>query len=101
MVLQGVSVLTFVWAREWQPKDILNDIDGLMWEDSPEKMGKSSCQREAKVLPCEVRHWASRGTRANDPNRCATEISVCLIKSSKKKLRAPLCSEVSFEVCWM
>ena len=26
-VLQGVSVLTSVWAREWQYKDILNDID--------------------------------------------------------------------------
>ena len=32
-VLQGVSVLTSVWARERQYKDILNDIDGLMWED--------------------------------------------------------------------
>ena len=32
MSVQGVSVLTSVWAREWQHKDILNDIDGLMWE---------------------------------------------------------------------
>ena len=34
-VLQGVSVLTSVWAREWQ-----HDIDGLMWEDLPEDWQK-------------------------------------------------------------
>ena len=35
-VLKGVSVLTPVCAREWQYKDILNDIDGLMWESLSE-----------------------------------------------------------------
>ena len=39
-VLQGVSVLTSVWAREWQYKDILNDMDGLMWEDLSEDWQK-------------------------------------------------------------
>ena len=39
-VLQGVSVLTSVWAREWQYKDILNDIDGLMWEALAEDLRK-------------------------------------------------------------
>ena len=33
MKVQGVSVLTSVWAREWQYKD---DIDGLIWEDLSE-----------------------------------------------------------------
>ena len=32
-VLQGVSLLTSVSVREWQYKDILNDIDDLMWKD--------------------------------------------------------------------
>ena len=44
-VLQGVSVLTCVWAREWQYKDILNDIDGLMWN-----IGKNTWMREEKAL---------------------------------------------------
>ena len=39
-VLQGVSVLTSVWAREWQYKDILNDIGALMWEDLSEDWPK-------------------------------------------------------------
>ena len=33
-VMQGVSVLMSVRVSEWQYKDILNDIDDLMWEDS-------------------------------------------------------------------
>ena len=37
-VLQGVSVLTSVWAREWRYKDILQDIDGLVWEGSSEDL---------------------------------------------------------------
>ena len=39
-VLQGVSVMTSVWARGWQYKDILNDIDGLLWEDLSEDCQK-------------------------------------------------------------
>ena len=34
-VLKVVCVLTSVWTREWQYEDILNDIDGLVWEESP------------------------------------------------------------------
>ena len=52
-VLHGVSMLMSVWAREWQYKDILNDIDGLMWEDLSEDR-QNSCQMEEKVLPCDV-----------------------------------------------
>ena len=36
MVLQSVSVLTSVYVREWQYKDILNDIDNQAWEDLSE-----------------------------------------------------------------
>ena len=39
-VLQGVSVLTSVWAREWQYKDILHDIDGLMCKGSSQDLQK-------------------------------------------------------------
>ena len=39
-VLHGVSVLTSVRAREWQYEDILNDIDGFMWEDLSEEWRK-------------------------------------------------------------
>ena len=31
-MLQGVSVLTSVWAREWQYKDILIDFYDQVWE---------------------------------------------------------------------
>ena len=85
-VLQGVSVLTSFWVREWEYKDILNDIDGRVWEDFSEDWQK--CQTEEKVLSCEVRHRPSRGTRANKPNGCATEIGVCLTPSPQNKLRS-------------
>ena len=39
-MLQCVSVPTSVWAREWQYKDIVNDIDGLIWEDVSEDWQK-------------------------------------------------------------
>ena len=35
-VLQGVSMLTSVWAREWQYKDILTDFDDQVWKDLSE-----------------------------------------------------------------
>ena len=31
MVLQGVSVLISTYVKEWQDKDLLNDIDNLAW----------------------------------------------------------------------
>ena len=31
--LQGVHVLTSVWRREWQHKDILIGFDDQMWKD--------------------------------------------------------------------
>ena len=83
-VLQGVSVLTTcVWAREWQYKDILNDTDGLAWGRPIGRWAKNTCPREVKVLPCEVRSWSSTSSRAKKPNRCATEVSASLTKSSK------------------
>ena len=45
-VLQGVSVLTSVWAREWQYNDILNDIDGLTWEGLSEYLRKYLSEAE-------------------------------------------------------
>ena len=39
-VLQGVSVLMSVRVKEWQYKDILNDIDNLVWEDLSEDWQK-------------------------------------------------------------
>ena len=35
-MLQGVSVLTSVWAREWQYKDILIDFYDQVWKDLSE-----------------------------------------------------------------
>ena len=40
MVPQGVSVLMSVRVKEWQYKDILNDIDDVMWEDLSEDWQK-------------------------------------------------------------
>ena len=37
MVLQGVSVLISTCVKEWQYKDLLNDIDNLAWEDLSEE----------------------------------------------------------------
>ena len=36
------------------------------------------CQREEKVLPCEIGHMPLSCIRANCPNRCQTEI--CVLK---------------------
>ena len=47
-VLQVVSVLTSVWAREWQYKDVLNDIDDLMWEDLSEEWQKKPVRGRRK-----------------------------------------------------
>ena len=30
---QGVCMLTSVWAREWQYKDFLSDLDDQVWGD--------------------------------------------------------------------
>ena len=37
MVLQEVSVLISTYMKQWQYKDILNDIDNLAWEDLSEE----------------------------------------------------------------
>ena len=79
-VLQCVSVLTSVWAREWQYKDILIDFDDQVWKDLSENW---QSQRKEKVLPCEVRHWSTRRFSANERNSCATEVSACLKKNCK------------------
>ena len=31
--LQGVCMLTSVWARKWQYKDFLSDLDDQVWRD--------------------------------------------------------------------
>ena len=30
---QGVCMLTSVWAREWQYKELLSDLDDQVWRD--------------------------------------------------------------------
>ena len=44
--LQGVCVLTSVWAREWQCKDILIDFDGQVWTDLSEELQKYLSEKE-------------------------------------------------------
>ena len=44
--LQGVRVLTSVWAREWQYKDFLSDLDDQVWRDQ-------KYSKRKKVPPCE------------------------------------------------
>ena len=56
------------------------------------------CQREEKVLPCEIRHWPSRGIRANDPNKWETEISLRLNKIPKQQKKL-LCTGKSLSEC--
>ena len=50
--LQCVSAITSVWAREWQHKDILNDIDGLMWEGLSKDLQKYLSEAALKRYPC-------------------------------------------------
>ena len=51
MVLQDVSVLTSTYVKDWQYKDILNDIDNLAWEDlSEEWCAHISERRESPAL---------------------------------------------------
>ena len=38
--LQGVCVLTSVWAREWQYKDVLTEFDDQVWKDVSDKWQK-------------------------------------------------------------
>ena len=38
--LQGVCVLTSVWARELQYRDILINFDGQVWKDLSEEWQK-------------------------------------------------------------
>ena len=57
-------------------------------------MGKSKCQKEEKVLPCEIRHMLPSCILANCPNRCGTEICLSLTKSSKKKEGSHVLSSV-------
>ena len=49
---QGVCVLTSVWAREWQYKDILINFDDQVWKYLSEEW-QSTCQKKKKVLPCD------------------------------------------------
>ena len=53
-VLQGVSVPMSVRVKEWQYKDVSNDIDDLKREDLSEGWQKHVSEVK-KVLPCEHR----------------------------------------------
>ena len=50
--LQGVCVLTLVWAREWQYKDILTEFDDQVWKTFRKNVNSIS-QKKKKVLPCD------------------------------------------------
>ena len=44
--LQGVCVLTSVWAREWNHKDILNEYNNQVWTDLSEEWQKYLSEKE-------------------------------------------------------
>ena len=44
--LQGVCVLTSVWAREWQYKDILTEFDDQVRKDLSEEWQKFLSEKE-------------------------------------------------------
>ena len=44
--LQGVCVLTSVWAREWQYKDFLTDLDDQVWRDRSDDCQKDLSEKE-------------------------------------------------------
>ena len=46
-VLQGVCVLTSVWTREWQYRDLLIDIDHQLWRDLSDDWQKYLSEKEA------------------------------------------------------
>ena len=43
---QGVCVLTSVWAREWQYKDCLSDLDDHVWRDLSDDWQKYLSEKE-------------------------------------------------------
>ena len=58
-------MLTSVWAREWKHKDILNDIDDLIWEDlsddwqkKPVRGRRKSCLVKSALGPQDTRAGA-------------------------------------------
>ena len=44
--LQSVCVLTSVWAREWQYKDFLTDLDDQVWRDLSDDWEKYLLEKE-------------------------------------------------------
>ena len=89
-------MLTSVWARELQHKDILNDIDGLVWVDSSEvwlkylsEGGESPALRSPPLAP---KRYPCKLT-----NGFADVIGVCFTQSSKKIKRSS--PGLSFEGC--
>ena len=51
--LPGVCVLTSVWARDWEYKDPLSDLDDQVWRDLLDDWQKCISQKRRKVPPCE------------------------------------------------
>ena len=45
-VLQGVCMLTSVWAREWQYKDFFTDLDDQVWRDLSDDWQKYLSDKE-------------------------------------------------------
>ena len=58
--LQGVCVLTSVWAREWQYKDLLSDLDDQVGRDSSDDWQK---------------HLSQKGRKSRDNDFCVHKMS--------------------------
>ena len=46
--LQGACVLTSVWVREWQYKDLLTDLDDQVWKELSEEWRKYLSEKEER-----------------------------------------------------
>ena len=47
---QGVCVLTSVWAREWQYKELLSDLDDQVWRDLSVEWQKFLSEKEESLV---------------------------------------------------
>ena len=48
--LQGVCVLTSVWARDWQYQDFLSDLDDEVWRDLSDEWQKYLSGKEESLV---------------------------------------------------
>ena len=63
-VAEWVCVLTSVWAREWQYKDILTEFDDQVWKELSEEWQKYLSEKEESPA-LRGRHCVQKGARLN------------------------------------